>query len=55
MKISLPEEKKAEIINMLNIFRQNRKCSIREFTIIIGTLIAVKPAVKYGWLHIKDM
>lgn len=55
MKISLPEERKEKILNKLRAFTGKRECSIRDFARLIGMLIATKPAVKYGWLHLKNM
>ncbi|KAJ8967700.1 hypothetical protein NQ317_004200 [Molorchus minor] len=55
MTIRLPEKRIENILSRLTVFRQKRKCKIRDFAKIIGILIATKPAVKYGWLHLKNM
>ncbi|KAJ8913473.1 hypothetical protein NQ315_013853 [Exocentrus adspersus] len=53
MTISLPEEKKFRLIELLKRLLSLRECRIREFAKIIGTLVSACPAVNYGFLHTK--
>ncbi|CAK1578331.1 unnamed protein product [Parnassius mnemosyne] len=53
LTISLPEEKRTSIIQLVQKFLRISHCTIREFAQLIGVLIAACPAVKYGWLYTK--
>lgn len=55
MSISLPLHKKQSIVEMLKHFQKLSSCKIREFSKILGKLVAASPAVKYGWLHTKQL
>lgn len=51
LSISLPQEKRLNIITLLNSFKLH--CSIRDFAKLIGTLTSACPATKYGWMYTK--
>ncbi|XP_059062817.1 uncharacterized protein LOC131855559 [Achroia grisella] len=53
MSISLPIEKRNNISNLIDRFRSLQKCTIREFSQLIGVLVSACPALKYGWLYTK--
>lgn len=53
MTISLPEQKRSNLAQLLERFSKLPRCSIREFAQFIGSLIAACPAIKYGWLYTK--
>lgn len=55
MTISLPQARKEKVLERLSVFLNKKVCRIREFARLIGTLVATKPAVKYGWLHLKNL
>lgn len=51
--ISLPQEKRQNIAQMIQKFSKLPKCTIREFAQLIGVLIAACPAARYGFLYTK--
>lgn len=51
--ISLPDEKRMHIAQLVEKFIRLPTCSIRDFAQLIGVLIAACPAVKYGYLYTK--
>lgn len=53
LSISLPNDKRESIAQLVQKFLKLHTCSIREFSSLIGVLIAACPAVKYGWLYTK--
>ncbi|XP_047993797.1 uncharacterized protein LOC125232207 isoform X1 [Leguminivora glycinivorella] len=53
MSMSLPNDKRNKIAQLVNKFMKLPRCSIREFAQLIGVLVAACPAVKYGWLYTK--
>lgn len=53
MTVGLPQCRKDKILGKISMFLNRKSCKIRDFAGLIWTLIAVKPAVKYWWLHIK--
>lgn len=54
MSICLTTEKKQIIFSHVNKLQRKSSCKIRNFAKLIGQLVAASPAVKYGWLHIKE-
>ena len=54
-KLSITENKKANLLKLLNIFLEKSHCTILELSKLIGKLIATCPAIKYGWLYTKVM
>lgn len=55
MKISLPEKKRSKLYRIIDSFLHKRICKIRELARLIGLLISVCPAVKYGWMYTKAL
>lgn len=55
MTISLPPDKRNNILKLVKKFSQLSKCVIRDFAHLIGTLTAACPAVRYGWLYTKAL
>ena len=55
MTISLPEEKKAEIIEECTKLLGTHSPSIRSVARVIGKLIAAFPAIQYGPLHYRSL
>lgn len=55
MSLSLPDEKRKGIMQLVTKFMSLPKCSIRELAQFIGVLTAACPAVKYGWLYTKTL
>lgn len=53
MVLSLPESKQSSIKGQLDKFQRLSSCTIREFSQLIGTLVAVCPAVPYGLVYTK--
>lgn len=53
MTISLPDDKRKSIAQLVNKFMRLPTCSIRDFAQLIGVLVAACPAVKYGFLYTK--
>ena len=53
--ISLPDEKRKAIQNLLIKFRNKSQCKIREWAQLIGVLIAACPGTKYGLLYTKNL
>jgi hypothetical protein len=55
MKVELPESKRRRISQQIKGMKISKAYSIREFASIIGSLGACCPAVKYGWVYMKDL
>lgn len=53
LTFSAPLNKKQKILEEIHRFILKKDCKIKEFAALIGQLVAVCPAVKYGWLYIK--
>lgn len=51
--LSLPIDKRNNIAQLVSKFSRLPRCTIREFSQLIGVLVAACPAVKYGWLYTK--
>lgn len=54
LRIILPKEKKDKIKKWTLHFKNKSRCKIQEFAQFIGFLVAACPAVKYGWMYLKD-
>lgn len=54
MCLELPPEKKQKIFDLVRHNMTKTRISIRDFSHVIGTLIAACPAVAYGWAHTKS-
>ena len=55
MTVSLGEEKKVRIKELLYEFLSSRRITIRLLAKIIGTLIATFPAIQYGQLYYREL
>ncbi|CAG9128656.1 unnamed protein product [Plutella xylostella] len=55
MSLSLPDDKRQGIRRLIRKFSHLPRCSIREFSHLIGVLTAACPAVRYGWLYTKAL
>jgi hypothetical protein len=55
LSLSLPSDKRANIVKMIKRFSLLPICTIRELSQLIGILVAACPAVKYGWLYTKTL
>lgn len=55
MTIELPMDKRQKILVTLKAFKASNKVSIRYLAEVIGILVSACPAVRYGWLHIKNL
>lgn len=55
MTISLPESKKQCTIALISKFKVNQQYTIHQIAQLIGVLVSICPAVRYGWLHTKDL
>lgn len=55
MSISLPSKKAESILHRIRLISNKKTCQIRSFARVIGTLVSIKPVVKYGWLHLKSL
>lgn len=53
LTLSLPNEKRKSITQIVQKYSHLPTCTIREFAKLIGILTAACPAVKYGWLYTK--
>lgn len=53
MTLCLPDRKKQNTSSLLKKFYDKNKCTIREFSQLIGTLISNCPAVPYGYVYTK--
>lgn len=53
LTISLPRDKIKRNSKLIRSFLEVEKCKIRSFAKLIGSLISVCPAIRYGWLYTK--
>lgn len=51
--VSIPDERRIKLRKLVYEFSQKRFCSIQEFASVIGSLVSVCPAVRYGLLYTK--
>lgn len=54
MTLELTKGKK-EKTHLVNSFLKKQKCKIRDFVLLIGSLIAVYPAITYGLLYCRNL
>lgn len=54
MTIRLPDEKRNKLLINISKFSRKKSSKIREFAKFLGQLVSASPAVKYGWLYIKN-
>ncbi|KAL0881867.1 hypothetical protein ABMA27_001639 [Loxostege sticticalis] len=55
MTLNLPSDKRDNILQLVKKFLKLPKCTVREFSRLIGVLVAACPAIKYGWLYTKSL
>lgn len=55
MTLSLPQEKRERIFILLSELITLDSCSIRHLAKVIGLLVSVCPAIRYGWLYTKNL
>lgn len=53
--LCLPTDKRLKIKKLLHDFLRLKRCKIRAFAQLLGTLTSACPAIEYGWLHTKEM
>lgn len=53
MTLSLPLDKRNKIASLVQKYSELPTVSIRNFSQLIGVLVAACPAVRYGWLYTK--
>lgn len=53
LSLSLPSEKRVNVLHLVKKYSKLPKCTIREFSQLIGVLISACPAIRYGWLYTK--
>ncbi|KAL7299668.1 hypothetical protein TKK_0007426 [Trichogramma kaykai] len=53
--ISLPDEKKDNILKLIKSLLHSKVCTIRDFAKVIGKLVATCPALDYANLYIKEL
>lgn len=53
--LELPTDKKILILQLVTKFTNLKKCTIRDFAKLLGTLVAASPAIPYGMMHTKIM
>ena len=51
--ISINDDKKSRLLSLMNGIRHKTHSKIRDFAHIIGTIVSICPAIKYGWLYTK--
>ena len=54
MTLTLPDDKKTKIIDVLNKFIKTNSCQLREFARFLGLLVSACPALLYSWLYTKE-
>ncbi|KAJ8914652.1 hypothetical protein NQ315_017349 [Exocentrus adspersus] len=54
MSIRLPLNKIDKLQSEIHHMANRKQCKIRDFAKFVGQLVAAAPAVKYGWLYIKQ-
>lgn len=55
MTVSLPSEKKVNIVQMCASLKRKQIVVIRDLAILVGKLVAAEPAVEYAPLYIKTL
>lgn len=53
MSLSLPNEKRIRLGELLKKFSSSNECKIRDFSKFLGTLISAAPAIRYSFLYTK--
>lgn len=55
LTISLPDKKKADMLEFVEKFKTKKTCKIQEFAVLVGKLVSICPAVSYGFLYLKPL
>lgn len=55
LQILLPKEKRINIYLQLQTMMNLKRCKIRKFAQLVGTLISACPAIEYGMLYTKEL
>ena len=55
MMVSLPRKKEESLVKFCTFLHSRNACSIKELASLIGTLVSVMPAVKYGQLYYSNL
>lgn len=55
LTLKVTNEKRAHILQQVDIFLKKKYCKIVAFAKLIGHLVAICPAVNYGWLYTKTL
>lgn len=53
MRLELPLKKRVSLMQLVKDFKARSKCKIREFSHLVGSLVAACPAIQYSWLYTK--
>lgn len=53
MTLSLPIEKRINILNFVRDIARKKYIKIREFAKFLGVLTSACPAIPYGWIYTK--
>lgn len=53
MSVSIPEDKKPHLLRCITFLLRTHRCKIRLFAQIVGKLVSICPAVRYGWVYTK--
>jgi hypothetical protein len=53
MSLSVPEEKQLALSEKIEFFQKRSRCTIRDFSQLLGSLNSIAPAVPYGWVYTK--
>lgn len=55
MRIKLPDKKRLNVKLLIKKFKKSEFCTIRDFSSLVGVLGSCCPAVRYGWVYVKDL
>uniref|UniRef100_A0A1Y1LH23 Reverse transcriptase domain-containing protein n=1 Tax=Photinus pyralis TaxID=7054 RepID=A0A1Y1LH23_PHOPY len=54
MIISPPTNKRVKLLQLLIRFSRLKSCKIRDFAALLGKLVSINPAIKYGWVYTRS-
>lgn len=55
MTLELPAEKRTNIHEQILVFKNIRRCSIRDFARFLGLIVSACPAIQYGLVYMKNL
>ena len=55
MTVGVPRDKQLRTRDYISVFLKKQRVRIRELAQLIGTLISLCPATKYGWVYTKEL